>query len=119
MQHGSTLDLSAWNGAEWGWPVYSRCTNEGGNLLKFAPGATVTVTMAPEDAVTLSKTRNDEGISGTYLLKWGSETGTQTEKSEEGVSFLLDPKLSRRFRLVPDETGLLLQFEMGTQVYLK
>ena len=113
MKNNSTLDLSGWDPAgTLGWPVYSRSTN-GNKQLSFANNATITVKITGrEDALTLAKAES-EGDKGTYLLKWGTESGTYATRPTNTVFEIDDDAYARGFYLEDDETGLKLKWYRG------
>ena len=110
MQNGSTIDMTAWPAAK-GWPMYSRFSN-GNKQMSFANGTVnVKLYMSRADMKTLARTKANGEYAG-YLLKWGTGAGQLATKNAN-TKFVLDSASASQYRLVVDDTGLLLRPDPG------
>ena len=100
MQDGSTLDFSQWAGAL---PLAG---------VKFASGASVTVSIGSNAAVcTFAKAKDENGKRGGYLVTW---------EEMPDATFTLDAaSCEEGFRIKPDSTGLKVSFRQGLTIIIK
>jgi hypothetical protein len=114
MQDGSTLDLSAWNVDDLGFPVYSRSARYSisTNITFAADAKKIGVKLNPNSERT--KTLARDKSNPCYLLRWSEENAP-----DASMKFELDAESSRFFRLRRKDDGLVLDFNRGLVIYVR
>ena len=110
MQNGSTLDFSAWNADDLGWPVKSRSSKNANvsKTVKFASGAAI-VKVALGGA---AKTKALATSEDPYIMKWGDGA----EKPSGATGFVFDDgdgSSACGYELEVDDTGLKIVPKRG------